>query len=209
MVYGIIITRYLSRKYQKLSQSFVKVLLHSVVQEASVRIGIKGSWRLWFGKWVLYFIECYVSYIRSLKYSGLWHWVRKYVVTWPGQSATSVQWRLWNFAQLLMSRVLFFSSINISSLSNDENSNDFHWINNNMSFVNSYKNHYQITYTWVSYRLAKKVTPMKMTRFFFVYLSLAATSRMSEAFSSHVPYQWKLLKFAFLLISIWKCMRHC
>ena len=111
MVYGIIITRYLSRKYQKLSQSFVKVLLHSVVQEASVRIGIKGSWRLWFGKWVLYFIECYISYIRSLKYSGLWHWVRKYVVTWPGQSATSVQWRLWNSAQLLMSRVLFFFSV--------------------------------------------------------------------------------------------------
>ena len=29
--------------------------VYSVVQEASVRIGIKGSWRLWFGKWVLYF----------------------------------------------------------------------------------------------------------------------------------------------------------
>ena len=25
----------------------------------------------------------------------------------------------------------------LSSVSNDENSNDFHWINNNMSFVNS------------------------------------------------------------------------
>ena len=34
-------------------QFFVQVLFHSV--EASVRIGIKGSWRLWFGKWVLYF----------------------------------------------------------------------------------------------------------------------------------------------------------
>ena len=59
MVYVIIITRYLSRRYQKLSLSyykvFVKVLLHSLVLEASVRIGIKGSWRLWFGKWVLYF----------------------------------------------------------------------------------------------------------------------------------------------------------
>ena len=30
-------------------------------------------------------------------------------------------------------------------LSNDENSNDFHWINNNISFVHSYKNYYQIT----------------------------------------------------------------
>ena len=59
MVYVIIITRYLSRRYQKVSlfyyKVFVKVLLHSLVQEASVRIGIKGSWRLWFGKWVLYF----------------------------------------------------------------------------------------------------------------------------------------------------------
>ena len=97
-----------TRNYPSLTiQFFVK--LHSVVQEASVRIGIKGSWRLWFGKWVLYFIECYISYIRSLRYSGLWHWVRKYVVTWPGLSATSVQWRQWNSAQLLMSRVLFFS----------------------------------------------------------------------------------------------------
>ena len=33
---------------------FVKVLLHSVVQGASVRIGSKGSLRLWFGIWVLY-----------------------------------------------------------------------------------------------------------------------------------------------------------
>ena len=39
-----------TRKYPSLTiQFFVKVLLHSVVQEASV------SWRLWFGKWVFYF----------------------------------------------------------------------------------------------------------------------------------------------------------
>ena len=30
------------------------------------------------------FIECYISEIKSLGYSGLWHWARKYVVTWPG-----------------------------------------------------------------------------------------------------------------------------
>ena len=34
-----------------------------------------------------------------------------------------------------------------------------------MSFVKSYKNYYQFRSTWVSYRLAKKVTPpMEMTR---------------------------------------------
>ena len=45
-----------TRNYPSLNiQFFVKVLLHSVVHEASVRIGIKGSWRLWFGKWVPYF----------------------------------------------------------------------------------------------------------------------------------------------------------
>ena len=48
---------YLTRKYQKLSsltiQFFVKVSLLSLAQEACVRIGIKGSWRLWFRKWVL------------------------------------------------------------------------------------------------------------------------------------------------------------
>ena len=45
-----------TRNYRSLTmQFFVKVLLHSVVQEASVRIGIKGSWRLWFGTLVLYF----------------------------------------------------------------------------------------------------------------------------------------------------------
>ena len=32
------------------------LLLYTLVkQEASVRICIKGSWRLWFGIWVLYF----------------------------------------------------------------------------------------------------------------------------------------------------------
>ena len=35
-----------------------------------------------------------------------------------------------------------------------------------------------------------------------------ATFGISEAFYSHVPYQWNLLKFAFLLISILICMRH-
>ena len=44
-----------------------------------------------------------------------------------------------------MTRVLFFSSINISSVSNGENANDFLWIINNMYFVNSYKNYNQIT----------------------------------------------------------------
>ena len=58
MVYAIIITRYLSctRNYPT-KQFFVQVLFHSVVQEDSVRIGIKGSWRLWFGKWVLYLVR--------------------------------------------------------------------------------------------------------------------------------------------------------
>ena len=71
MVFGFIITRYLSRKYQKLSQSYYTVFRqgfapHCGTRGFSVRIGIKGSWRLCFGKWVLYFIECYISYIRSL-----------------------------------------------------------------------------------------------------------------------------------------------
>ena len=53
----------------------------------------------------------------------------------------------------------FSSQINISGVSHDENSNGFHWIKNNMSFVNSYKNYYQNLPTWVSHRLAMKVTP--------------------------------------------------
>ena len=53
--WGIVITRYTRNYPSHTIQFFVKVLLHSVVQEASVRIGIKGSWRLWFCKWVLYF----------------------------------------------------------------------------------------------------------------------------------------------------------
>ena len=72
-----------------------------------------------------------------------------------------------------MSRVLFFSLINISSVSNDGNSNDFHWINNN-----SYKN-----YLKLGCRIALQSTwPLWKWRVFATYLSLAATSRMSEAF---------------------------
>ena len=47
------------------------VLPHSVVQEASVRIGIKGSWRLWFGKWVLYFHR--MLHITNQVLAVLWH----------------------------------------------------------------------------------------------------------------------------------------
>ena len=80
-----------TRNYPSLTiQFFVKVLLHSLVQEASVRIGIKGSWRLWFRKCVLYFHRMlHITYqvLVKLRYSGIWPL---------------------NSAQLLMSRPLFF-----------------------------------------------------------------------------------------------------
>ena len=59
-----------TRNYPSLTiQVFVKVLLHSVVQEASVRIGIKRELEI--VDWYFIFIECYISHIRSLRYSGL------------------------------------------------------------------------------------------------------------------------------------------
>ena len=76
-----------TRNYPSLTiQFFVEVLLHSLVQEASVRIGIKES----FGKWVPCFHMLHFTYqvLVKLRYSGIWKW---------------------NSAQLLMSRPLFFS----------------------------------------------------------------------------------------------------
>ena len=45
-----------TRNYLSLTIKFSLRFCSTVwYKRASVRIGIKGSWRLWFGKWVLYF----------------------------------------------------------------------------------------------------------------------------------------------------------
>ena len=51
-----------------------------------------------------------------------------------------------------------------------------------MSFVKSYKNYYQFRLTWVSYRLAKKVTPHENDASNLPRLFLAATAGMRVAF---------------------------
>ena len=70
-----------SYSYQKLSQSYYTVFVYKrLVWELELK-GV-GDCGLINGYFI--FIECYISQIRSLRYSGIWHRVRKYVVMWPG-----------------------------------------------------------------------------------------------------------------------------
>ena len=188
-------------------QFFVKVLLRSVVQEASVRIGIKGSWRLWFSKWVLYFEN--VTYHKSGPWGSLAFdtecenmWSRDLgSLLLASNRDSGVLHNCWclgccfsvrsTFPQLAMMKIqmIFTELITICPASI----------------------HIKIITKLLKLgcRTAlQRRWPLWKWLVFVAYLSLAATSKMSEAFSSHIPYQWNLLKFAFLLISILICMRH-
>ena len=182
-------------------QFFVKVLLHSVVQEANVRIGIKGSWRLWFGKWVLYFHR-----MLHITYQVLG-------VLWP----LTLSAKMWSrdLGSLLLEsngdrRILhncwcLECCFSVRSTFHQWAMMKIQMIFTELITIRPSSIHKKLLPNYLNLSVGP---PCKEGDSYEndVFLSRAclwvSLPEWVKFFSSHVPHQWNLLKFAFLLISI-------
>ena len=191
-----------TRKYPSLTiQFFVKVLLHSVVQEASVRIGIKGSWRLWFGKWVFYF-----RWMLHITYQVL-------EVLWP----LTLSAKMWSrdLGSLLLasngdSGILhncwcLECCFSVRSTFPQLTMMKIQMIFTELITIRPSSIHKKILPNYLNLTVrppCKEGDPYENYAFLSRTCLWVPLPEWVKFFSSHVPHQWNLLKFVFLFISI-------